>query len=298
MFLVTLLHQNMNLKLLFMKKTIIKTVLTAIVGLGISSCKGYFYQVYEVNSNDSKLQDNSLVYENEDCMVLYNLWSYNGELKFAIMNKTEKDIFINMGQSFYVVNGLAVDYYQGRTFTSQSSTQAAYLISSTSGTGKGTGIWNNDIYTENLQTIINTMNDKFVKTASSSVSIEEKEIVCIPAKCYKIFNYYSVNPTLLTTCFKDRDYPKKSYNVGDYTLESSPMVFKNRIAYGFTKNDVADKHIDNNFWISSITNYSNKEAVESQKSESECYGIKSSSKYKVFKIGGPNKFYKLYKYHF
>ena len=42
----------------------------------------------------------------------------------------------------------------------------------------------------------------------------------------------------------------------------------------------------------------NKEAVESQKSESECYGIKSSSKYKVFKIGGPNKFYKLYKNHF
>ena len=73
-----------------MKKSIIKTVLTVIIGLSFSSCKSYYYQVYEVNSNNSKLQDNSLVYENEDCKVIYNLWSSNGELKFAIMNKTDK----------------------------------------------------------------------------------------------------------------------------------------------------------------------------------------------------------------
>lgn len=277
-----------------MKKSIIKTVLTVIIGLSFSSCKSYYYQVYEVNSNNSKLQDNSLVYENEDCKVIYNLWSSNGELKFAIMNKTDKDIFINMGQSFYVANGQAVDYYQGRTFTSQSSTQTTYMVSSARGTGYGSSIWSNNIYTENIQGIINSASSRNVRSTASSVSTKEKEIVCIPAKCYKVFNYYKVNPTMVKTCESSKDFPAKTCNVGNYTQENSPIIFKNRIAYSFTKNDVADKHIDNSFWITTITNYSNKEAVEKYKSKTECYGIKSSSNNKVFKIGGPNKFYKLY----
>lgn len=94
-----------------MKKLIMKASLVAVLGLSMASCKSYYYQVYDVSSNNTKMQDNSLVYENEDCKVLYNLWSNNGKLRFAILNKTDKDIFVNMGQSFYVVNGQAIDYY-------------------------------------------------------------------------------------------------------------------------------------------------------------------------------------------
>lgn len=95
-------------------------------------------------------------------------------------------------------------------------------------------------------------------------------------------------------CVKDKDFPKQTYLYGTYDKRSTPYLFKNRIAYGFTKNDVADKHIDNEFWISSITNYSQKAATENVRSKSECYDMTTFTKTRTFKIGGPNKFYKVY----
>lgn len=271
-----------------------KVAFAAVIGLCMTSCKSYYYQVYDVSSDGLKQEDNSLVYENEDCKVLYNLWSNNGELKFAILNKTDKDIFVNLGQSFYVVNGKAIDYYQGRAYTSQSFTQASYAESYIVGAAKGSGFWGNGVYSENAQALVDAASGKLVKASSNSVTSKEMEIVCIPAKCYKVFNYYKVNPAWLKTCDKDKDFPTKSCQVGTYTKTSTPMSFKNRIAYGFTKSDVADKHIDNDFWISSVTNYSQNAATEKYMDKSDCYGIKTSARGRQFVIGGPNKFYKLY----
>ncbi len=266
----------------------------AIVGFCVTSCGSYYYQVYNVGTKDMKTEDNSLVYENEDCKVLYNLWSNDGELRFAILNKTDKDLFVNMGQSFYVVNGQAVDYYQGREFTSQSINHADYMISSSIGTFGASGFWGNNVYGENGTAIINAMTGKVSKAFSNSVTTREKEIVCIPAKCFKVFNYYKVNPAWVATCERDKDFPKKSYKVGTYTQSTTPLSFKNRIAYGFNKNEVADKHLDNDFWISSITNYSKKAATEKREETTECYGQKRFSEVRIFKIGGPDKFFKLY----
>lgn len=277
-----------------MKVNLFKLAIMAIVGFCMTSCKSYYYQVYDVGTKDMKTEDNSLVYENEDCKVLYNLWSNNGELKFAILNKTDKDIFVNMGQSFYVVNGQAVDYYQGREFTSQSINHADYMISSSVGAFGSSGFWGNGVYDEDGTAIMNAMTGKVSKTLSNSVTTREKEIVCIPAKSFKVFNYYKVNPTRVTTCETNKDFPKKSCKIGTYTQSTTPLSFKNRIAYGFNKSDVADKHLDNDFWISSVTNYSKNEATEKRKEKTECYGQKKSSKVRIFKIGGPNKFFKLY----
>lgn len=278
-----------------MRKSIAKTAIVAAVALWLSSCTSYFYQVYDVSTDGLKQQDNSLVYENDDCKVLYNLWSNNGELKFAIINKTGRDIFVNMGQSFYVANGLAVDYYQGRTYTSQAYIMTAYSNSHVAGSASGRGFsWGEGLFSEDAKAIVAASEKKLVKAQLTGETRAEKEIVCIPANCFKVFNYYKVKPARVKACVNEKDFPKRSNLVNTYTQTTTPMSFRNRIAYGFTKDDVAEKHIDNNFWISSITNYSQKEATEGYKDKSECYGYKSYSKGKRFKIGGPNKFYKLY----
>ena len=206
-----------------MKKTILNVALGAAVGLCVTSCKSPFYQVYEVGTDNLRQQDNSLVYENEDCKVLYNLWSNEGEIKFAIFNKTDKDIFVNLGQSFFVKNGLATDYYQGRTFTTQSFAQSSYLTEAASVIGTVSGFWGDNIYMENL-------NLQVGKAVSNSVTTKEAEIVCIPAKCYKVFNYYTVTPAWAYTCDEDKDFPKTTYSYGTYTKNTTPMSFKNRIA--------------------------------------------------------------------
>lgn len=277
-----------------MKKSICKSLLLACIGMSLSSCMSYFYQVYDVSSDNLKQQDNSLVYENEDCKLYYNLWSNNGELKFAFLNKTNRDIFVNMGQSFYVANGMAVDYYQERTYTSQAYSQSTYSETHMFGIAQGDAFWGDNTYTENAKAIVNANGKKVVRAQMIGETIKEKEIVCIPANCYKVFNYHKVNPLFVKTCVSSKDFPLKSSFIENYTQTSTPMRFRNRIAYGFTKNDVAEKHIDNNFWISSITNYSQKEATEKYKDKKNCYGSKVNSKGKQFRIGGPDKFYKLY----
>jgi hypothetical protein len=48
--------------------------------VGLTSCKQYYYQVYDVKSEALTQQDNSLVYENADLKVMYNLWDDNGSI--------------------------------------------------------------------------------------------------------------------------------------------------------------------------------------------------------------------------
>lgn len=54
------------------------------------------------------------------------------------------------------------------------------------------------------------------------------------------------------------------------------------------------KFINNDFYVVSIKNYSNKAAVEKVKTKENCYDKQTTATYQ-FKIGGPNKFYKPYK---
>lgn len=56
---------------------------------------------------------------------------------------------------------------------------------------------------------------------------------------------------------------------------------------------MADKHIENNFWVSNITNYSKKAILEKKKVKTDCYSEFDKNVY-MFKIGGPNKFYVRY----
>lgn len=79
--------------------------------------------------------------------------------------------------------------------------------------------------------------------------------------------------------------------IGQVVSVSNPQTRYPSFNNGFTKNDVAEKHIDNVFWVTNITNYSEKAATEKVKEKSECYGIKTSDKFKRFKIGTPSKFY-------
>ena len=71
------------------KSKLIAVVTVGLVCLGMISCKTNYYQVYEVKSNTLNQKDNSLVYENSDVRVLYNLWSANGAIGFVFENKTD-----------------------------------------------------------------------------------------------------------------------------------------------------------------------------------------------------------------
>lgn len=110
---------------------------------------------------------------------------------------------------------------------------------------------------------------------------------------YKVINKNSINPILILTCNKAKDFPKTKYNVETYEQSSTPLTIVNRIAYGFDKENVSENYINNTFWVNSITNYSKKSATDNIKHKS-CYSIFYTN-YEEFVIGSPNKFYVTYK---
>jgi hypothetical protein len=142
-------------------------LLTAVVSIGLSSCNKLYYQVYDVNSEKMVQKDNSLIYENNDIKLMYNLWGENGSVGFIIQNKTNNDLFIDLTQTFFILNGKANDYFKNREFTKTSINEAslsAFYISN----------WSNDLWTKRYYVPVTA---KVSKGASTGVTTKEKAII-------------------------------------------------------------------------------------------------------------------------
>ena len=113
-----------------MNRTILFGFLLALLTI---SCQPYYYQVYEVTSQDVSQGGDVLLSENEDCRVTYNLWSENGDVSFLFFNKTDSNLYVVMPKSFFILNGIANDYYT-QSIYGMSVTNA---ISATASTGVG-----------------------------------------------------------------------------------------------------------------------------------------------------------------
>ena len=280
----------MCLEVIMKKNTLFKLVCVIITSLFSVSCTQSFYQIYTMDSKDLKMQDNSLLFENADCQVSYNFWSDGGYVSFAFKNKTDRDIFINMNESFLVVNGNAHNYFEAKTYTygSAFATSIGYGESLGVSLSGKTGVWSNKHYTASAGVAASITSKSAIM---NTVSIKEQEVVCIPANSFKTFSKFCLSPAIYQKCVKKVDYPSKKVSLAKFDSENSPIMMNNRLTYGF-KSDNMDKHIDNVFWLGEIENYSEKSAIE-RKSEKGCYDY-LSKEIKVFKIGTPSQFYRHY----
>ena len=94
-----------------MKKTLI-----VFIGLLMASCVPTRYcQVYQTKPiSDVKMQDDALVFEDDNCIVYYDFWKENGEIGFKFFNKTLEYVYLPLEECFYVENGCAFDYCQDK----------------------------------------------------------------------------------------------------------------------------------------------------------------------------------------
>src|SRR6056297_3106064 len=112
-----------------------KSIFFTLSILLLTSCASTtFYQVYQTEmSEDLTKKDNSLVYEDENARVLYNLWEDGGNIGFQFYNKTEDPLYLHLNQSFFVLNDVAYDYYRDRVITYSNSSEIAASNSSYAG---------------------------------------------------------------------------------------------------------------------------------------------------------------------
>ncbi len=194
----------------------------------LTSCSTTFYQVYTTETSESISKNkNSLIFEDDNCIITYNLWKHGGDVGFTFYNKTEEMIFLNLEESFFIRNGIANDYYKDRIF--ESSIHSAIAVS------------------------------------SNTVSHFEKNIVSIPAKTAKIISEYVVSNAVYRDCSLRLHPTKSQIKTENFNKSNSPLNFSNQLSYRIQDSDTVK--IENSFYVSAITNYPEKEILTQVKEE-------------------------------
>lgn len=264
-----------------------KILLTVLISVLLTSCASTsFFQIYKATPSDKLLmKDNIIVYEDNNCKVIYDLWGEGGNIGFQFFNKTDKNIYLNLEESFFILNGISYNYYRNRVFTNSinsAETTSSDITASTS----ITGINFLDLVQTNRASVSNSAD--LITSSGVSVSYNEEKTVCIPSKTSKIISEYHINESLFRDCDLFKYPTKKQITTKSFTKGQSPLVFSNRIAYTIEKNDNLIK-FENEFYITEISNYPESEIVE-WKYDEYCEQ-KSMYMIKYFKNVSADKFY-------
>jgi hypothetical protein len=76
------------------------------------SCNPYI-QVVEVKSNQLVLNEQKeLVFENDTLRIRYDFFSENGHIKFSVLNKLKKPLYINWKESAFITGTNSFSYWQ------------------------------------------------------------------------------------------------------------------------------------------------------------------------------------------
>ena len=87
-----------------------KLILACATLLMTSCSMKTYYQVVEVKSTNLQKENNNYVYNDGVCKIVYNFWSNGGDAGFSIENLSDDVVYVDLGNSFYIENGLAKDY--------------------------------------------------------------------------------------------------------------------------------------------------------------------------------------------
>lgn len=258
-----------------------------IVAFAFTSCKSsFYYQVYKTEASQGMIdKGNKIAYEDENCIVSYNLWEDGGNMGFIFTNKTNKDIFLNLEQSYFILNDISYNYYQDRVFTSAVSSGVSKSNSATSSRSM-VGLNYLNLFQANKASVSNNVG--IVSSSESSISYNEQKIVCIPSNTSKIINEYNITTSLIRDCNLLRYPSRNKIRTIHFSKNESPLVFSNRITYALEDSSKFIK-FENEFYVTEITNYPEKELIE--KKYDEFCGEKNVEKVGYFKNTSPYKFF-------
>ncbi len=283
-------------------KQFIKLCFVAGIALHMASCASVyeFIQVVRTQptSADSKIKESygGMLYEDDICAIYYNFWSEGGNMGYIFHNKTDEIIYLDLGKSFFIINGIAHDCFGNRTYmNSQSTTSASsttHINNSTSSYTKSVGV--NQTYLGNFGTLptstlspilsqgmasisssSKTSSSTFVSNGviseyTSGESVVESPIIAIPPKSSKIVGDQTIIDAIFLSC--EREYFPSDSSMTSYSLEDSPLIFSNYISLRVGDNSPLQT-IQNEFYVSSITNYAKPSTLVYIEREKVCENV-------------------------
>jgi hypothetical protein len=273
-----------------MKNMKIQTLFgVAIAALSMTSCvKATFYQLYQITPTSVMTSnDDAIVFEDANCKVSYNLWSEGGNASFQLYNKTDSNIYLNMEESFFIINGMAYDYYGDRVVTNSKSTGTRVSQSSSSINIQTKTKSNNSSETN---TTVQYGGIENISTSGRAVSYNERKIIIVPAKASKNIAGFTMANNLYRDCDLLRFPNKRQYRT--FSTYDAPFVFRNRISYTLGQQQ-KPTGFENEFAVTEIANLPSSEMMVYRYDEF-CRQRSDYTK-KVFKETPANAFY--IKYH-
>lgn len=242
---------------------IMKNLLLISLVVLLSSC-GAFYQIYETQPV-GELND-ELKFENGDVIVTYNLWGEMGNSSFTLYNKTDKNIYVDLGLTHFIVNDLANTYFKNGVYGE------ANYVGSESTSGRYSASYNVSKNFGYIQAFADESKSTVSRTSTKAYG--EQRVICIPPKSAKIIKGFYINNTLFEDCDLGM-YPKLGevmssgddlYNNGYANVKSrgesisfdnvnTPLSMRNIISYGFNEKRNKDNvQVENEFWVKKVIN--------------------------------------------
>lgn len=268
-------------------KKITPLLLVTILVTCLQSCNTTFYQVYEAEStgkSELKQEDKTLVFEDKNAIIYYDLWNESGDIGFTFHNKTDEIIEVDLGNSYFISNSVAHDYFKDRVTTNSFKSR----------TSIGNGVSQSSAYSGyNFWGLFGSTITATHKTSSSSgnsIAKKEKEIIKVPPQTSKKIAEYNLNDDIYRDCDLYLYPSKRKIKTKQFSAEESPLVFSNLISYAVNQADPVE--VENEFYISKITNYPEKEMKELV--ADEFCEEKSIRKVEKIKKVQPNRFYLKY----
>ncbi len=267
--------------------------LPAVLGIVLlQSCSvASYYQVYQTTPTETLItEDKKMVYEDQNCKVSYDFWAAGGDIGFYFYNKTDKNIYLNLEECFFVMNGMSYDYYKNRVY-SYSNSFGKSTNRGVSSSKSETNIINN---VEALTNNIGATNViGLVTIEQASVTVNEKKVICIPSKTAKYITEYKIYESIYRDCSLFRHPTKKYIKTKSFLYSESPIVFGNIISYSLELS-IAPIRFENKFFVSAITNYPENEMYEI--GYIEMCGQKTIEPTRKLKNSSAEKFYNKYPY--
>lgn len=265
-------------------------ILMLVLTILLQGCESYHYcQLYEVDTDVEK-KENALVYSDENCDIIYNLWDDSGSMDFIFTNKTDKDIIIDLTRSFFIQNGIAYDYYSDKEYTSTATIGVASASESMASYAKYGYTRTPYLWTPTSISRGAKVSSALTSKVESSVTTKTEKYIYVPAKASKIVKSFSISNHIYLVCGNDElNAPKTESEKITYTKNESPLNFRNKITYILNDNV---HNVDNEFWITSVRNY-NESYLKKTRNAVDCITKKRERK-EYFRISGANMFYNNY----
>jgi hypothetical protein len=252
-------------------KIIISLLGLAFISLSCSSLKivskypAPYFQLYDLNSQSILINDSICISEHGDLEIRYDFWAENGLGDFLLFNKTEKEIFVDLGRSHLVKNNIAESYYPN-------------LLARSSSRLTEEGI--------DLQISL------WTPTKQVSAANLESRIVCIPPFSGKKFHGFELSPRIISSCDYEIYPAKEESFTMTFSKSDTPLKFRNIVSYSFDESFESTLHIEDDFWVKEITNYPRKRFFKDVKMF-EC-GTNEKIYRRVYNFKSAGRFYKAY----